>query len=109
MVIHCDFQVSAADTTSRRVYVEADFYLGNGSKMPGGLPKLAKYKTPNGQAATIEIAEVQYNVTTWADFPLYMPVAGLTRGQNCFGVIQITDPETKRVLETARTPTFDRN
>jgi hypothetical protein len=109
MVIHCDFQVSAADTTSRRVHVEADFYLSNGSKMPGGLPKLTKYTTPDGQAATIEIAEVQYNVTTWADFPLYMPVAGLTRGQNCFGVVQITDPETKRVLETARTPTFNRN
>jgi hypothetical protein len=108
MVIHCKFQVRAADTTSGRVRVAVYFYLSNGSIMPAGLPNLANYATPDGQAGTIsENAKVKYNVTPWRDFRLYMPVAGLTPGQNCYGEVEIQDAKTRRPLATARTPTFD--
>lgn len=106
MVIHCNFQVSAAHTTSRRVRVAVYFYLSNGSKMRA-LP--SNYTTPDGQAAVSEMAVVTYDLTTWADFPLYMPVAALTQGQNSYGLVQIQDADTNRVLATAQTPTFSRN
>jgi hypothetical protein len=107
MVIHCNFQVSAADTRSRRVRAAVYFYLGNGSKMPALLQGI--YATTDGQAAISEITAVTYNVTTWPDFRLYMPVNGLNRAQDCFGTVQIQDADTNRVLATAQTPTFYRN
>ena len=106
MVIHCNFQASAADTTSRRVRVAVYFYLSDGSKMRSFL---RNYATTDGQAAISEIAAVTYNVTTWADFRLYMRVDGLARAQNCSGSVQIQDADTNRVLATAQTPTFYRN
>jgi serine/threonine protein kinase len=118
MVIHCNFQVSAADTTSRRARVVVYFYLSNRARMrallrgtyraPDG--QAAVYYSNEGQAAVAEVANVTYDpATTWPDFPLYMRVDGLARSQNSFGIVQIQDLETNRVLATAQTPTFSRN
>jgi hypothetical protein len=108
MVIHCNFQVRAADTTSRRVRVAVYFYLSNGSAMPAGLPNSPDFTATDGQAATSQIAEVTDDVSGSEDFKLYMPYIGLGRGRGHYGIVKILDAVTNRPLAQFKTESFER-
>ncbi len=102
LFIHTDFQISRADST--KAWVVVGFWYADGSPMDG---VEADFTTTNGQAATWGEVVVDYDLTTWTDFILYIPATALRWGTDVYATVEIWDQDSGVLLSQWVTESFD--
>ncbi len=102
LFIHTDFQINRADST--RAWIVVGFWYSNGAPMEG---VEVDFTTPTGQAATWGEVYVDYDVTTWDDFVLYIPATALRYGNDVYATVEIWDQDSGEMLSQWVTESFD--
>ena len=102
LFIHINFQISQVDSQS--AWIVAGFWYANGSPMEG---VEANFTTDSGQAASWGEVFVDYEVTTWDDFTLFIPADVLQPGEGVYATVEIWDQASGAMLAQLFTESFD--
>lgn len=102
LFIHIDFQIDQVD--AQNAWIVAGFWYANGSPMDG---VEATFTMDSGQAATWGEAYVEFEVTYWDDYILYIPADALRTGEGIYATVEIWDQASGALLAQWFTESFD--